>query len=286
MTGIQYTDANAVLPTKAILAVASLMCAAMFLSVIWTRSWRLPVVGTVLLLVVSVVVGGIFPALIQSLKVKPSEKSLEAPYIARNIEATRAAYGLGAIEVTTYVPSDEASAENLRATAAAIPGSGSSTPTSCSPTVRSCTPCATTTLPRCPRRRPLHDRRESVATSSSRLASSTSPVCLRAAQLAQRPHGLHARLRRRRGIWQPAGLRRGTGLRRGLDPGRHRRPGGVRAADLLRGAVPDYSIVGAPRARRRGSSTTRPRSSPSRSTTRMPARAASRWTTRSSWPTA
>lgn len=136
MTGIQYTDANAVLPTKAILAVASLMCAAMFLSVIWTRSWRLPVVGTVLLLITSVVVGGIFPALIQSLKVKPSEKSLEAPYIARNIEATRAAYGLGAIEVSKYVPSDEASAENLRATAAAIPGIRIVDPNVVSPTVR------------------------------------------------------------------------------------------------------------------------------------------------------
>jgi len=136
MTGIQYTDANAVLPTKAILAVASVMCAAMFLSVIWTRSWRLPVVGTVLLLVTSVVVGGIFPALIQSLKVKPSEKSLEAPYIARNIEATRAAYGLNAIEVKKYEPSSEASAEKLRATAAAIPGIRIVDPNVVSPTVR------------------------------------------------------------------------------------------------------------------------------------------------------
>ena len=136
MTGIQYTDANAVLPTKAILAVASIMCAAMFLSVIWTRSWRLPVVGTVLLLITSVVVGGIFPALIQSLKVKPSEKSLEAPFIARNIEATRTAYGLTAIETTKYVPSDEASAEKLRATAAAIPGIRIVDPNVVSPTVR------------------------------------------------------------------------------------------------------------------------------------------------------
>lgn len=136
MTGIQYTDANAVLPTKSILAVASIMCGAMFLSVIWTRSWRLPVIGTVLLLVTSIVVGGIFPALIQSLKVKPSEKSLEAPFIARNIEATRAAYGLNAIEVTKYVPSDEASAEKLRATAAAIPGIRIVDPNVVSPTVR------------------------------------------------------------------------------------------------------------------------------------------------------
>ncbi|MFZ1286603.1 MAG: UPF0182 family protein [Candidatus Phosphoribacter sp.] len=136
MTGIQYTDANAVLPTKAILAVASIMCALMFLSVIWTRSWRLPVIGTVLLVVVSVVVGGIFPALIQSLRVNPSEKSLEAPYIANNITATRAAYGLDAIEVTPYAPTSEASAENLRATAAAIPGIRIVDPNVVSPTVR------------------------------------------------------------------------------------------------------------------------------------------------------
>ena len=122
MTGVQYTDANAVLPTKAILAVASIMCAAMFLSVIWTRSWRLPVIGTVLLIVVSVVVGGIFPALIQSLKVTPSELSLESDFIAKNITATRAAYGLDQITVKPYRPTAVASQEKLRATAGAIPG--------------------------------------------------------------------------------------------------------------------------------------------------------------------
>jgi uncharacterized membrane protein (UPF0182 family) len=122
MTGIQYTDANAVLPTKAILAVASVMCAAMFLSVIWTRSWRLPVIGTVLLLVTSIVVGGIFPALIQSLKVKPSEKSLEAPYLQHNIDATRAAYGLDGIQKTAYQASTTLTQDQLRATAATIPG--------------------------------------------------------------------------------------------------------------------------------------------------------------------
>jgi uncharacterized membrane protein (UPF0182 family) len=136
MTGIQYTDANAVLPTKAILAIASVMCALMFLSVIWTRSWRLPVVGTVLLLVVAVVIGGIFPALIQSLRVKPSEKSLETPYLSRNIAATRAAYGLDSTEVTPFVPNVEASQTQLRANAAAIPGIRIVDPNVISPTVR------------------------------------------------------------------------------------------------------------------------------------------------------
>ena len=122
MTGIQYTDANAVLPTKAILAIASIMCALMFLSVIWTKSWRLPIVGVVLLLVVSVVVGGIFPALIQSLRVKPSEKSLEAPYIQNNINATRDAFGLATVATTAYNASTTATQGQLRNDTTTVPG--------------------------------------------------------------------------------------------------------------------------------------------------------------------
>ncbi|HEU4332760.1 MAG TPA: UPF0182 family protein, partial [Lapillicoccus sp.] len=122
MTGIQYTDANAVLPTKAILAVASIMCALMFLSVIWTKSWRLPIVGVVLLLVVSVVVGGIFPALIQSLRVKPSEKSFEAPFIQNNINATRDAFGLSGVQTTAYNAATTATVGQLRNDTTTVPG--------------------------------------------------------------------------------------------------------------------------------------------------------------------
>ncbi|MEP6648846.1 MAG: UPF0182 family protein [Lapillicoccus sp.] len=122
MTGIQYTDANAVLPTKAILAIASIMCALMFLTVIWTKSWRLPIVGVVLLLVVSVVVGGIFPALIQSLRVRPSEKSLEAPYIQNNINATRDAFALSNIQTTPYNAATQATQGQLRNDTNTIPG--------------------------------------------------------------------------------------------------------------------------------------------------------------------
>ena len=42
ITGLTYTDAHAVMPTKAILAVAALMCAVLFVATIWTHSWRLP----------------------------------------------------------------------------------------------------------------------------------------------------------------------------------------------------------------------------------------------------
>ena len=62
ITGLTYTDAHAVMPTKAILAVAALMCAVLFVATIWTQSWRLPALGVGLLVVCAIAVGGIYPA--------------------------------------------------------------------------------------------------------------------------------------------------------------------------------------------------------------------------------
>ncbi|HHU10630.1 MAG TPA: UPF0182 family protein [Intrasporangiaceae bacterium] len=136
ITGIAYTDANAVLPTKAILAVAAVMCALMFLAAIWTRSWRIPIVGVALLVITSIVAGGIYPALVQSLRVKPSERALEAPFIERNINATRAAYGIDDIKRTSYDAVTNVEAGQLRQDAETIPGIRLVDPNIVSPTFR------------------------------------------------------------------------------------------------------------------------------------------------------
>jgi len=136
ITGLTYTDQHAVMPTKAILAVAGVMCAALFVATIWTHSWRLPAVGVGLLVVCAVIVGGIYPAMIQNFKVKPSEKSLEAPYIDRNIKATRAAYGLAATEAKEYKASITPSQGQLRNDAATIPGIRIVDPSVVSPTFK------------------------------------------------------------------------------------------------------------------------------------------------------
>jgi uncharacterized membrane protein (UPF0182 family) len=122
LTGIRYTDAHAVLPTKAILAVAALMTVGLFIASIWTRSWRLPVIGVALLLITSIVVGSIYPALYQRFTVRPSEKSKEQAYIDRNIKATRAAYGIGTVDTKEYTATTEASSGQLRDDAETIPG--------------------------------------------------------------------------------------------------------------------------------------------------------------------
>ncbi|MEY5018409.1 MAG: hypothetical protein RJB54_327, partial [Actinomycetota bacterium] len=102
ITGLTYTDVNAVLPAKAILTGIAALCSLLFFANIFRRSWVLPAAGVVLLGVSSFLISGVYPSLIQQFQVKPSESSKEAPFIQRNIENTRAAYGLDKVEVVDY----------------------------------------------------------------------------------------------------------------------------------------------------------------------------------------
>ncbi len=114
ITGLSYTDVNALLPAKAILAGISLICALLFFANIIRRSWVLPAAGLSLLVISSLLISGIYPAAIQQFQVKPSESSKEAPFIQRNIEATRAAYGLSDVTVKDYEATIETSAGQLK----------------------------------------------------------------------------------------------------------------------------------------------------------------------------
>ena len=114
ITGLSYTDVNALLPAKAILAGISIICALLFFANIIRRSWVLPAAGVSLLVISSVLIAGVYPATIQQFQVKPSESSKEAPFIQRNIEATRAAYGLSEVEVKDYQATIETSAGQLK----------------------------------------------------------------------------------------------------------------------------------------------------------------------------
>ena len=113
ITGLTYTDVNAVLPAKAILAAIAVICSILFFANIIRRSWSLPVAGVGLLLVSSLVIQTAYPAIIQQFQVKPSESNKEAPYIQRNIEATRAAYDIANVEVKDYNATLNASAGQL-----------------------------------------------------------------------------------------------------------------------------------------------------------------------------
>ena len=113
ITGLTFTDVNAVLPAKSILTGIAAICSLLFFANIFRRSWVLPAAGTALLGLSSFLVAGVYPALIQQFQVKPTESSKEAPYIQRNIEATRLAYGLDKVEIRDYQATLNTSAGQL-----------------------------------------------------------------------------------------------------------------------------------------------------------------------------
>ncbi len=120
ITGLKYTDVNALLPAKAILSAIAVVCALLFFANIVRRSWLLPAAGTALLVISSVLIAGVYPAAIQQFQVKPSESSKEAPFIQRNIDATRAAYGLADVDIKDYNATLSTSAGQLADDAATI----------------------------------------------------------------------------------------------------------------------------------------------------------------------
>jgi uncharacterized protein len=100
--GASYTDVKAQLPALKLLIVISLFAAVLLLYNIVRRGWALPVIAVGLWAFVSIVIGAAYPAFIQQFRVSPTESKKERPYIARNIQATRAAYNLGNVQINPF----------------------------------------------------------------------------------------------------------------------------------------------------------------------------------------
>ncbi|MFD7163308.1 UPF0182 family membrane protein [Streptomyces violascens] len=101
-TGLRYVDANAYLPAKTILFCIAVICAVLFFATLWRRTWQLPVIGFGLMVLSAILIGGLYPAIVQKFQVQPNEQAKEAPYIQKNIDATRKAYGIDNADVTDY----------------------------------------------------------------------------------------------------------------------------------------------------------------------------------------
>ena len=112
--GAGFTDVNAVIPAKAILAVAALVVAAVFVVTAVRGNWRLPAVGVAMMVIAAIVAGGIYPAIVQRFQVQPNAQDRESEYIQRNITATRVAYGIDDVTVQPYVPEVDVEVGQLR----------------------------------------------------------------------------------------------------------------------------------------------------------------------------
>ncbi len=96
--GAGYADVNARWPALHIMTgLAGLAALTLLVGIRW-RGWRVSLSGFGLWLAGAVLVGSLYPAVIQRLIVQPAELDRERPFIERNISLTRLAYGLDRLQ--------------------------------------------------------------------------------------------------------------------------------------------------------------------------------------------
>ncbi|MCG2821107.1 MAG: UPF0182 family protein [Candidatus Atribacteria bacterium] len=111
--GAGYTEIHANLLALRVLMVVALICAALFFATARKENWKLPLLGLAVLIGVSILLGGIYPEIMQRAIVLPNESTKERPYILNNIEATRLAYGLDKIREEEFPVKEEISFEDI-----------------------------------------------------------------------------------------------------------------------------------------------------------------------------
>lgn len=100
--GPGYTDINANLPALWILLFLAVVIAGLLIFNIFRRQSRLIYISIGLLIGASLLVGSIYPGLVQQFRVSPNELVLERPFLAHNIALTRQAFGLDNILKEVY----------------------------------------------------------------------------------------------------------------------------------------------------------------------------------------
>jgi uncharacterized membrane protein (UPF0182 family) len=121
--GAAYTDVNARLPLYSFQAGAGIVLAGALIVNAWLKRLWLPVAAAGIW-VAMLLIGQIYPGIVQSFFVTPSAQSYELPYIVREIAGTRVAYGLSNVTVSNFtgdqpltlqeVQNDQVTVNNLR----------------------------------------------------------------------------------------------------------------------------------------------------------------------------
>ncbi len=114
VNGAGYTDTKAQLPAINLLILISFGAAVLLIVNIRRRGWVLPVIAVGLWAFVAVIAGAAYPAFIQRFQVEPAESTKELPYIARNIEATRASLGLDTVSTEDFPLTQDVTAADLK----------------------------------------------------------------------------------------------------------------------------------------------------------------------------
>jgi len=122
LTGMTYTSDHITVNARLILSIIAGICGLIFFANTLLRRWAVPMVGLALMVLSGLILGVVYPAAYQQFSVKPDQPDKERPYIQSHINATRDAYGVQNVQITDYNAKTTATAGQLKADAAALPG--------------------------------------------------------------------------------------------------------------------------------------------------------------------
>ncbi len=105
--GPGYTEINANLPALWILFFLALVLAGLLVYNIYRQQSRFFLWSIGILVVVSLTVGSIYPALLQQFRVEPNQFAYERPYIEHNIQFTLEGFGLNEVRTEDYPAHDD-----------------------------------------------------------------------------------------------------------------------------------------------------------------------------------
>lgn len=120
VTGASYTDVNAELPALNLLLIVTVVAIALVAVNVRRRGFLLPGAAVALLVLASILLQGAYPAAIQRLQVDPQELAREREFIERNLEATRAAYGIEGIDLQPFTVENDLTADQVEENAVTI----------------------------------------------------------------------------------------------------------------------------------------------------------------------
>ncbi|HSG06163.1 MAG TPA: UPF0182 family protein, partial [Nitrospiria bacterium] len=106
VSGAVYADVFARIPVMNAMMVLSIVIAIAVILGGYGKGWRIPIGAIALLFITNLLGATFYPDLLHRFRVQPNEIVLESPYIKRNIEATRFAFGLNNIEEKEF-PAEE-----------------------------------------------------------------------------------------------------------------------------------------------------------------------------------
>ena len=112
--GAAYADVNARMPALLIMTIIAVAAGVLMLANTYFSGRRLLIGAFALWFVANIVLGTLWPNLIQQFTVNPNEFVREAPFIERNIQFTRSAYGLERVAEEFYPAETEVDTEVIQ----------------------------------------------------------------------------------------------------------------------------------------------------------------------------